>query len=239
VIVREKSDANRTGRLIVLAWRTDDRPPRSPMSDPPASRVIDKGDVIVKGDPPKEKPDEAKAVERRRPESRSAPVPIAAVPPVAVPIPIPIDPGRTFLATLDAGQLARLDAMSQGKRRQILEHAERAGPAGFPVLLAELERARPVAAPPPLPESTAALLAALPGAPADWPAKAAESLALDFGGAKDRALWPEFERICHAAWRGAFPAADLVDAHRQATGPKATNRGAVFAVAIKRHGWRT
>jgi len=128
--------------------------------------------------------------------------------------------------------------MSAGKRRQILEHAERVGPAAFPVLLAELERARPVAAPPPLPESTAALLAALPGAPADWPAKGASLLSLDFGSAKDRALWPAFERLCHDVWRGAFPADDLADAYRQATGPKAKNRGAVFCHALKSHGWR-
>jgi hypothetical protein len=129
--------------------------------------------------------------------------------------------------------------MSPGKRRQILENAERTGPMAFPVLLAELERARPVAAPPPLPDTTAALLASLPGSPPDWPAKAATSLALDFGGAKDQALWPEFERICHAAWRGSFPADDLADAYRQATGPRSRNPGAVFAVAIKRHGWRS
>lgn len=57
LIQRQRSDANRTGRVIHLAWRTrgDEHAPDAAVSDPPAAAVRDEGDlVIVRGEPGKD-----------------------------------------------------------------------------------------------------------------------------------------------------------------------------------------
>jgi hypothetical protein len=48
IIRRQKTDNNRTGRIIFLAWREGDPP--SPVRGPGPSPVRDEGDVIVKGE---------------------------------------------------------------------------------------------------------------------------------------------------------------------------------------------
>jgi DNA-binding MarR family transcriptional regulator len=147
-------------------------------------------------------------------------------------------PGQaTFLASLTAARREKFFSLGEGMRRQILApHAQAFRPELLTVQGPELDR--PSAKPrPDLPETLAGLLAALPGSPADWPGKAAGALAEDFGSAKDRRLWPEFRKIAHAVSAGSFPAEALVDAYRQAKAPAVEVPGAVFNLAIKRHGW--
>src|SRR4051794_28849174 len=83
-IARERTDANRTGRLIRLAWRpgADEAGADAPAPGPPAPRARDEGDVIVKGAPGKEagrrpgtrrgRGGDADAVERQRPGPTAA-----------------------------------------------------------------------------------------------------------------------------------------------------------------------
>jgi hypothetical protein len=63
-----------------------------------------------------------------------------------------------------------------------------------------------------------------------YPALAACELARALGDAKS---YSGYLSRCRAAWRGEIPAARLVEAYEQATGPKARNPGAIFMVAVR------
>jgi DNA-binding Lrp family transcriptional regulator len=92
-IRREKTAANRTGRLIVLAWRRAGARPLPPMArEAPAAPARDELTVALKGEAPKE-PREA-SVERPRPE-------IPAPAPDATPVRSAADLALAWLASGD------------------------------------------------------------------------------------------------------------------------------------------
>ena len=64
-----------------------------------------------------------------------------------------------------------------------------------------------------------------------YPAAAAQLLAEEF---RDHRSWSGYRALCDRAWRGELSPELLADAYRQATGPKARNRGAVLFYAVKR-----
>jgi hypothetical protein len=167
--------------------------------------------------------------------------PVAPTPedPAAAPAPAvvrerpPLTPGQeAFLASLDDAERAAFEAWPAARRAAALApHA-----IGFDrVIAGEVYRqlGPPPPPPPPLPATTAELLEQLPGKPRDWGAKAAEALAQDFGGKKDRALWGEFARIAEAVRVGNLDPADVVNAHRQAMAAGIKRRGAKFWAALR------
>ena len=158
-------------------------------------------------------------------------VPAAAAAPAAA-----LTPGQLgFLARLDADRRATFDALSPGKQSALLKPH---GPgfladiADFQIR-AELGTVRPIEDVPPIPATMSELLEQLPGKPRSWTPKAAEALAQDFGGKKDRALWGEFARIAEAVRLGNLDPAPVVAAHRQAMAPGIERRGAKFWAALK------
>jgi Helix-turn-helix domain len=124
-------------------------------------------------------------------------------------------------------QQARLAAMPLASRDQVLLWLA----TGDPILVAE---ARSKLAPPrPRPEAPTTLPELLGRIREDpsYPALAACELARALGDAKS---YSGYLARCTAAWRGEIPAARLVGAYEQATGPKARNPGAIFMVAVRR-----
>jgi hypothetical protein len=165
--------------------------------------------------------------------------PLPPVTPPAAP-PAALTPTQEqWLATLDATERERFNELPVTAQQRLLDwHRDRLNDCR--ILAAETARIlRPKieAAPPPeLPETTPELLEQLPGGPAHWPQRAAESLARDFGTATDQKLWPAFLKLTMAIWRGDVPAALVIDAYQQGMGPKAKSKGAVFCHALKRNG---
>jgi hypothetical protein len=149
-----------------------------------------------------------------------------------------LTPGqRDFLDGLDADRRARFEQLGSGRRSQLL--------AGFrfgPDRVAEQEARRSLSGPPPAlppvpPGSTREMIERLPGGDPALVPSAAESLCLDFGGQRDRQLWPALRRLAEQVWRGEVPAEDVLEAYRQAMGPGARVRGAVFTKALRNLGW--
>ena len=104
------------------------------------------------------------------------------------------------------------------------------------IMLAELPRSIPVSLPNP-PATTQEAIQQLPRDSPGTMANVAERLCRDFGGAKDRQLWGAIHKLTGQVWRGEVAVDDVLDAYRQAMGPKAKNRGAVFTHALRAHGW--
>lgn len=148
-------------------------------------------------------------------------------------------PGQSaFLASLTPDRRAKFFELSEGKRSQILApHANAFRPELMAIQGPELDRSRSKPTEP-IPQTVTALLAGLPGSPPDWATRAAGALSEDFGSKVDRAMWPEFQKIADAVRVGTFPAEALADAYRQATAPKIEKPGAVFNIAVRRHGWK-
>jgi hypothetical protein len=143
---------------------------------------------------------------------------------------------RDFLEGLDDDRRARFDQLGPGRRSQILE--------GFrfgPDRIAEGEAYRSLSAPPPAsippPASTREMIERLPGGDPALVPSAAEALCRDFGDARDRQLWPALRSLTEQVWRRELPAEDVVDAYRQAMGPRSRVRGAVFTKALRNLGW--
>ena len=65
----------------------------------------------------------------------------------------------------------------------------------------------------------------------------AESLCRDFGGAGDRRRWGAIHALAKQVLDRGVSAETVLDAYRQAMGPRAENPGAVFTTALKRAGW--
>jgi hypothetical protein len=63
-------------------------------------------------------------------------------------------------------------------------------------------------------------------------------LCQDFDGPGDRKRWGALLALSEQIWQRKVSTDDVLDAYRQAMGPKAENRGAVFCHALKAHGWR-
>lgn len=103
--------------------------------------------------------------------------------------------------------------------------------SGDPLLLAFLaERSRATPPPPPeRPASTAELLRRVTEDPS-WALHAAEALSREF---RDHKSFRGFESVIRRACDGRLSTDDLVEAYRQACGPQARNRGAVFMFAAR------
>lgn len=233
-IRRDKTDANRTGRLIRLVWRVaGECPPPAPVRQPPTAPVRHKEDVVVKGEAEKKFAGEDPSRLRSQPEPLPTPpqLPVVASPtlPLAVLAPAP--------ARIPATPPASAPQASQGGSRlrsaiprEIMESWLT---GDDPALRREAERIlRPKPKPPapPPPQSAVELLARIREQPS-FPAQAAELLARDLD---DRKSWGGFHAMARRAWEGSIPAEALVEAYKQATGGKARNPGAVFMTVVKR-----
>jgi len=227
LVIREKTDANRTGRLIRIAWRggTDARPLPSPMIDPPRAPMRDEGNVIVKGEPRKKKPEQSgtDSGERRRPDD--APFPVLSVLPARSAPPSTI-PTTTGLAPAEQARFAELPEKTRARALELLA-------TGAPILVKE---ARRLLAPPaprePSPESIplADLLMSLPGRP-DRVAAAAGRIARELN---DHRSFGFYQSVAAAVCRREVSSEALVMATREGLNPKAKRPGAVFATAWKR-----
>jgi DNA-binding Lrp family transcriptional regulator len=168
-----------------------------------------------------------------------APAPLPTPPPPAPAAPQERTPGQLeFLASLTLDHRARWEAMPETKQAQLMEMVARGMDR---VAHEEIARSWVVVPEPALPETTQELILALsrPEAPHDWTCKAVEAVIYDFGNNRnDRQLWRGFEQVFTAVRNHRFPAEDAVDCYRQAMGPKAKNRGAVFNTALQRRGWQ-
>jgi hypothetical protein len=149
-----------------------------------------------------------------------------------------LTPGqRDFLEGLDADRRARFDQLGPGRRSQLL--------AGFrfgPDRIAEEEALRSLSRPaptlPPIPpSSTREMIERLPGGDPALVPSAAEALCRDFGAARDRQLWAALRSLTEQVWRRELSAEDVLDAYRQAMGPRSRVRGAVFTKALRNLGW--
>ena len=261
---RERTDEVPNGRRIWLLWRCEGgragaRPGPAPARDPGPAPARDKQVVIVNGGM-----EQGAGADPRRPRREDlTPVlvpppepPCPAVPrplaPVSAPAPTPPDapPGGETPAAVAAALRGLREALAVPHRPappppappvsrrnvpglKLTDLAAVAGATADPILAAEVARR---SAPPPPPEpppqslTTAELLARLPGRH-DLIAAAADRLATDTGDLKS---WGYYQRAALAVASRSRPAAALLDCWRQATGPSARRRGAVFATAWKR-----
>jgi hypothetical protein len=145
---------------------------------------------------------------------------------------------QAFVAGLSEEQRARLGAASAGRRAELLAPFA----AGFDaatarVMTAELPRASVLAPRLAAPASAREAIERVAGGDPTSIGALAELLAQDFGTERDRNLWGAFHSLGEQLWRGEVVADAVLDAHRQGTGPRAKNGGAVFTTALKRHGW--
>jgi hypothetical protein len=121
-----------------------------------------------------------------------------------------------------------------GKRAELLAPHKDGFVAGIvPAQLADIRRLRPVDEPVPLPPTIEEMIAQLPGGDPSWDRKVAELLAQDFGTAKDRKLWTQFERIALAVRIGRLDPAPVLNAYRQAMQDGIKNRGGKFWGALQ------
>jgi hypothetical protein len=144
-----------------------------------------------------------------------------------VPPPTAETPGPAPAVPLTPEQQSRLDGLPASARDQVLAWIA----TGDQLLIVEALKilGRPRAAPAALPATTAELLSRVREDPS-YPAAAAELLSREFG---DRKSWKGFLSVLKSAWEGRIELSSLADAYRQATGPKARNRGAIFMHAIR------
>jgi DNA-binding Lrp family transcriptional regulator len=205
-IAREKTAANRTGRLIRLVWRSAGaRPLPAPMADPPAAPARDEGERIVKGDTPKESVREIS--ERPRPEPTQS-----------------IGSGHRGGATGAPKSITRPWSISAAQKVAWLGSDD-------PILKAEAERLlAPLPPQAQFPETVLELLARIRESPTNV-AAAAEMLCRDLD---DRKSWSGFYAACRRAWEGQIPPGALVTAWREATSGRARNPGAVFMAVLRR-----
>jgi hypothetical protein len=231
LVVREKSDANRTGRLIRLAWlRAGDQSSMSSAREVPTSPARDEGNVIVKREALKD--GRNSAPERRRPDepaSASVPIPSPAPPAALAPILAPNSAPSVEVPGLTPPEQARLVELPEPTRARVLELLA----TGAPVLVKEARRLLTPPAPrEPSPESIslADLLASLPGRP-DRVATAAGRLARELG---DHRSFGFYQSVAAAVCRREVSSEALVMATREGLNPKANRPGAVFATAWKR-----
>ena len=216
-------------RIIVLLWRLPGWPGAG-RGDPGAPgrwrAALGKNIVSVNRQP--ERSEKAGAIQRPRPEPETA-TPISArcePPPQPARTPEPA-PSPTTPTVLGAEESARLAALSPASRERVLTWLA----TGDRVLIAEARKrlAPPRQAPPP-PASTAEMLTRIRECPTHVP-QAAELLARDLD---DRKSWSGYHARCRDAWEGRIEPEALVEAYREAMGPKARVRGAIFMSRLKR-----
>jgi hypothetical protein len=100
-----------------------------------------------------------------------------------------------------------------------------AKPGGHdPILMREVRSKLAPPAPRPIPPKTLPELLSRIREDPSFPGLAASWLARDL----DTKSYSGFLARCREAWQGALPVSVLQDAYRQAIGPKAHNRGAIF-----------
>jgi hypothetical protein len=247
LIVREKTTANRTGRLIRLAFlRAGDRPPLSSAREVTTPRARDEGDRIREGEPSKE--NGAPPPERRRPDEvtwKPVPTPPALAapePPRAPSLATPevetpdhavadnqmISVPNSSVLDLTSPEQARLTELSEATRARVVELLA----TGAPILIKEARRLlMPRPAPEPSPETMALddLLRGLPGRP-DRVASAAGRLARELG---DHRSYGFYSSVAASVSRRENPAEALVMALAEGMNPMAKRPGAVFA-----HAWK-
>ncbi len=147
---------------------------------------------------------------------------------------------QAALGAMTAEQRQAFDAKSPGVRKQILAPFV----AGFEPLLfervtrAQLAVPRFVAQAEPPDRSTSGLVAAVAAGDPRLVGELAEALCRDLGGAGDRRRWGALFSLAGQVLAREVAAAAVLDALRQATGPKAEVPGAVFVHALRGHGWR-
>jgi hypothetical protein len=127
---------------------------------------------------------------------------------------------------LTPAEQARLAELAPAARDRVLTWLA----TGDRICLGEARRllAPPRAAPAP-PGTTAELLVRVREDPS-YVAASAESLAREFA---DAGSWSGYYARASEAWTGRLEPSDLVEAYRQACGPRAHNRGAIFMTALK------
>ncbi len=89
----------------------------------------------------------------------------------------------------------------------------------------------------PVDRTTPGLVAAVADGDPRLVIELAESLCGDLGGPGDRRRWGAIHALAKQVFDRSVAAEVVLDAYRQAMGPRAENRGAVFTTALKRAGW--
>lgn len=151
-----------------------------------------------------------------------------------------LTPGqREAVAAMTEAERAQLAALKSGRRASLLApFADRFEPKLFEVITRrELKPPKFLGRPEVTDRSTAGLVAAVADGDPRYVAALAESLVRDFGGQGDRRRWGAIHHLAQQLHGQAVAPEDLLDAHRQAMGPKSRNRGAVFTHALRRTGW--
>jgi hypothetical protein len=258
LVIRERCDRNRTGRLIRLPWRSAGATPPTPRAREVATpKARDERDRIREGESLKETP--VPSQERRRsdepapkpiptPEPPASPpvvaagLPAPASAPIPALVPIPrVDAPTTpsllsnsipalpaLVLRLSAPEQARYVELSEANRARVLELLA----TEAPVLIREARRRlipRPAAELTPESIPLDDLLRGLPGRP-DRLATAAGRLARELG---DHRSYQFYQSVAAAVCRRAAPAEALVMALTEGMNPMAKRPGAVFA-----HVWR-
>ena len=143
----------------------------------------------------------------------------------AIPIPGPA-PSAAQVLPLAPEQQARLAAMPAASRDQVLRWLA----TGDPILVAEARSKLVLPRPQPeAPNTLPELLGRIRENPS-YPALAASGLAAVL---QDQKSYSGYLRRCEEAWRGELNPDRLLSAYKQAMGPKARNRGAIFMVAVR------
>lgn len=147
---------------------------------------------------------------------------------------------RQALTTMTKAEREAFEQKSSGMRSQILAPFAR----GFDSQVFE-RIARPMLVIPrfvaerrPVDRSTPGLVAAVAEGDPRLVIDLAESLCRDLGGAGDRRRWGALHALAKQVLDRSVSAETVLDAYRQAMGPRAENPGAVFTTALKRAGWR-
>lgn len=231
LIRRERTDQNRTGRLIVLRWRE---------SSPAPARVEGAAPAREDGDRDRER--EARrtpAVTKISSRLRSEPEPQPPAPPVEnrAPelAPVVADPGPRSSASCDALEKPQAPAgvvltPAESQRLASLPPVAHDRVCGWlasadPVLLAEARAVLRAPAPPPAQPATLPDLLSRIREDPSFPATAAAALCREW---EDPKSYAGFLARLNAAWRGEIEVDDLVDAAKQASSGRARNPGALF-----------
>lgn len=144
---------------------------------------------------------------------------------------------REFLERLPAELKPRWDALSDGKRKRILGHHQRACDEALLLIdLGELKRVSIPRPPRPIPGTLPDLITGLAerDCPDEWIQAAAEGLAQEFGSIEDRKLWGELNKIARNVRSGRIEPAHMLEARRMALKPAVKNRGAAFWKNLQR-----
>ena len=143
----------------------------------------------------------------------------------AIPIPGPT-PSAAQVLSLTPEQQARLASLPAASRDQVLRWLA----TGDPILVAEARsKLAPLRPQPEAPQTLPELLGRIRQDPS-YPALAASGLA---AALQDQKSYAGYLRRCEEAWRGELNPDRLLSAYKQATGPKARNRGAIFMIAVR------